>query len=126
MKDVEKTKSRRMDSIERLPSDKSTKETAIARLNEILTESLAAYVFLRSKELPSKVINDLCRIEIEAAHLIKSFYSGNKEINLKGSLASVISFIPNGNKQNMEQASNGSKEFSYQTLKEIQKIASKK
>lgn len=118
MKAVEKTKSRQKDSTHRSLSGEPATEAAIARLNEILTKALAAYVLLRSKELPSKVINDLCRIEIEAAQLIQSFYTNNRKINLKGSLASVISFIPNSNNQ---KASTELKKSTHQALKKIPK-----
>ena len=69
-------------------------------LSDVLTKSLAAYVILRSKEPVSAVINDLLEIEIEAASLVGSFYSDDKRsMNLKGSLASVFSFVPIGGRR---------------------------
>lgn len=69
-------------------------------LSAVLAKSLAAYVILRSKEPISEVINDLFEIEIEAASLVESFYSDDKcTMNLKGSLASVFSFVPIGGRK---------------------------
>lgn len=69
-------------------------------LSAVLAKSLAAYVILRSKEPVSEVINDLFEIEIAAASLVESFYSeGKQTVNLRGSLASVFSFVPIGGRK---------------------------
>lgn len=63
-------------------------------LREILKGALAAYVLTRSSEPISKVISDLYDIEIEAAGLVGEVITQTKDTQLRGSLASVFSFIP--------------------------------
>ena len=76
---------------------KSSTSITSQRLGNILAQSLAAYVLLRSKEPVSGVMQDLFKIENEAAALVTTF-CGDKEnvMSLRGTLAGVFSVVPIG------------------------------
>lgn len=100
-----KPKARPMNSADALkPTERIRQFLAVtptkSGLSNVLVKSLAAYVILRSKEPISEVMHDLFKIEIEAAYLVGSFCAdGESTANLKGSLASVFSFVPIGGRR---------------------------
>lgn len=78
----------------------TTTEVASRELGKLLTQSLAAYVLLRSKEPVCEVIQDLFEIESEAAALVDAFCTDKEKItNLRGALVSVFSLVPIGRGQ---------------------------
>lgn len=80
----------------------TTTEIASRELSKLLTQSLAAYVLLRSKEPVCEVIQDLFEIESEAAALVDAFCTDNEKItNLRGTLVSVFSLVPIGRGQSV-------------------------
>lgn len=77
-------------------------EVASRRLGNILAQSLAAYVLLRSKEPVCEVIQDLFEIESAAATLVDAFCADQEKItSLRGTLVSVFSFVPVGRGQSI-------------------------
>lgn len=72
------------------------------RLGNLLAQSLAAYVLLRSKEPVCDVIQDLFEIESEAAALVDAFCADQEKItSLRGTLVSVFSLVPIGKAQSV-------------------------
>lgn len=78
-------------------ADLSPNKIASHRLGNILAQSLAAYVLLRSKEPVCEVIQDLFEIESEAAALVSACCTDQEKItNLRGTLVSTFSLLPIG------------------------------
>ena len=67
------------------------------RLEVLITRSLAAYILLRSREPVSVVMQDLFKMEDQAATLVTAFCKDQESIkSLRGALASTLSFVPIG------------------------------
>ena len=77
-------------------------EIANYELGNILTQSLAAFILLRSKEPVCDVIQDLFEIESDAAALVGTFCTDQQKItSLRGTLVSAFSLIPIGRSQSV-------------------------
>lgn len=73
--------------------DPKTKKEA---LNRLLTQSLAAYVVLNSKEPMCDVMKELFSLEYQAGQIATAYFNDDRQFNLRGALASVYSVIPIG------------------------------
>lgn len=66
-------------------------------LNEVLTQSLAAYILLRSKEPVYEVMQDLIEIELKAAAIVDTHFSQKPDtkcpLNFETILASIFSYL---------------------------------
>lgn len=78
----------------------SANEITNRGLGNLLAQSLAAYVLLRSREPACEVIQDLFEIESEAAAIVDAFCADQEKItSLRGTLVSVFSLVPIGKGQ---------------------------